>query len=198
MFACAGLTLADGLTELELWERVRGPRAVGRLASLPAIATGLLSALAVGAVFVLLVGTGETAHDNYRSQTGLSIPGATRLHLAPTTSAQFDQIYTVLRAHCSTLISLPALHSFNIWTGLPWPNAIGGGAQPYWKELSASQQQQTLTAARRSPRLCLIQDPTETADYGTVTQTPLIKYLQGSSFRVILSSPPYSVAVRRR
>jgi hypothetical protein len=192
LFACGALCLADAGTELELSERIRAVSVPWTRRAL----TGLFVAVAVGTGYLLLLNQMEATHGTYRSQVPVPIPGVSRLHLPTASAQQFGEMDRVLLSRCSTLISLPALYSFNNWTGLPWPNAIGG-AQPYWKELSSSQQRDTLRAAQRSPRLCVIRDLTQAESYGTVTRTPLVAYLEGPRFKTILDSPPYSIAVRR-
>lgn len=191
---CGALCLADGASELGVWNLAKAS-----LAPLTGGAvTGLFVALAVGTGFLLVVQPLQGAHDNYRSGPPLPIAGASRLHLSLPEVVMYDRITDVLRSRCSSVMSLPALYSFNLWSGLPTPSPIGG-AQPYWKELSGRQQSETLAAAKASPRLCVVRDLAEAGFYDAGSAppppSPLVSFLE-NDFKTVLVSGPYTVGVR--
>ncbi len=186
---CGAMCIADGWAELEAWDNA-GSRIPASL--LPAL--GL--ALAVGTTFLYIVQPVADNHDQYREGTALTVSGATRLHLSPAQGVPIDQAVKLVRARCRTLMTLPAMSSFNIWTGLPTPSPTIG-AQPYWRELTYGQQVTLLHAATQSDRLCVVRNDGVAATYGGAPlSSPIVNYLD-RDFRPIGQFPPYTVEVRR-
>jgi hypothetical protein len=190
---CGVICLADAWSELVAWNRERpalGPVAASGLSA-------LFIALAVGTTFEYVVQPLQTYHDAFRANTSLDVAGATRLRLPAPETAEFDQIVGALRGHCRTLISLPGLYSFNIWSGLPTPSPLTG--QPFWHLLSSAQQQTVLAAAKASPGLCELRNDVEAATYGEGApppRVPLVAYLE-DAFKPILQVGSYLVETRR-
>jgi hypothetical protein len=174
---CAAICLSDGAAEIVFWGQARGSDA---LLVVNAGLTALLVAVAIGTAYQAVVQPVQTYHDIYRANTTLPIVGANRLHLPQPVSAAFAQVVAQLRAQCRTLISLPGLYSFNLWSGLPAPSPLTG-EQPYWTLLSSDQQRTVLTAAKSSPTPCLLRSSTELAFYtagAALPRVPLVAYLE--------------------
>lgn len=105
--------------------------------------------------------------------------GATRLHLPALVAGDFEHAVAALRAHRRTVISLPGLYSFNLWSGLPTPSSLTG--QPFWPLLSSAQQLDALAAAKSSPGLCAVRNDVEAAAYGggaPPPRVPLVAYIE--------------------
>lgn len=199
---CGAICIADGASELSAWTGARStngkvaagsptrPAAVG-------VVSALVLALAVGTTFQLVVQPIQTWHDIYRANVPLTADGATQLRLPAPTASAIDQVVSTLRSRCRTLIGLPGLYSFDLWSGLPAPSPMTGG-QPYWKSLSLSQQQSVLEAARASPRLCVLRDDSDAAGYGPPPspQLPLISFIN-NDFKPVLAAGPYVVETRK-
>ena len=191
---CGAICLADAWSELVAWNR-------GRPSSSPVAASGLTAlfvALALGTTFEYIVQPLQSYHDTYRGGTPVVVHGASRLHLPPPLSGAFEQIVGTLRAHCRTVITLPGMYSFNLWSDLPAPSPMTG-AQPYWLSLSSTQQRAVLTAAKASPGLCLVRNDAEAETYtggGPVPRVPLVVYLE-DDFAPIVQTGPYAVETRR-
>jgi hypothetical protein len=188
---CGAICLADGWSELVAFGGVRN------LGSKVATGmTALFVLLAVGSTYHLVIQPMSNWRTTYRNSVALTIPGATHLRLPAVQAKSYENMVASLRAHCGTLMELPGLYSFNLWTGLPTPTALTG-EQPYWEFLSPAQQLQTLEAARSSPALCLIRDDVGAFYNGKPPPlVPLIWFLQ-KDFVPLSYYPPYHIELRR-
>ena len=192
LVVCGAICVADGEHELVGYARSRGG---GLVAS--RLMTAFVVALAVGTTFEYVVEPLQANRNLYRSYVALDIPGASRLHLATPEAAILDSITAMIRQRCSSLIGMPGLYSFDIWSGVPSPSPMTG-EQPWWKNLTAAQQRTLMRLAKASPRLCLIQNPTEAATYdaGGTIPTSSARRLVGAQFhtgargRALLPSKP--------
>ena len=191
---CGAVCVADGWAEFAAWTVSRTSAA--RLAR-PALGT-LLVALAVAFTAHHVEFELNWAHAQYNSGTSLRISGATWLRLPGPRTATYDQTVAALRAHCKTLMSLPGLYSFNLWTGLPTPSAMTG-EQPYWKTLSRSQQALVLRAAKSSPGLCLVRNDALADFYdggASPPRVPLVAFAE-DDFVPFAHFGPFVVETRR-
>ncbi len=189
---CGAICVADGWAVLEGCGAVH---AVGRVTARSAL-SAVAVALAVGTTFLYIIQPLAANHDQYRAQSPVDVGGVTRLHLPPSQSGPIDAVVGLVRSRCHSLLSLPGMWGFNIWTGLPTPTATVA-AQPYWRELSYAQQTSMLRAAESTPGLCVVRNVTLEAQYGGVTlSSPIARYLV-EAFRPIAQLPPYTVEVRR-
>lgn len=189
---CGAICLADGGFELVQWNRehpAHGPIAVAGVQA-------LFVALAVGAAFQLVVQPLQTYHDAYRAGSPVRIAGATRLHLPRPLANAFATAVSELRTHCRTVISLPGMYSFNVWSRLPTPSPLV--VEPFWAQLSSSQQRTVLVAAQASPDLCLVRNDVQALAWGghPPPRVPLVAYLE-DDFVPILRLGPYLVETRR-
>jgi hypothetical protein len=188
---CGAICVADGWTQLAAWNVARAP---GNPVGPPLVALGV--ALALGMTYQGIVQPLQTYHDQYRASLGLQLRGLTRLHVNPAEASAIDHVVALVRSRCHTLISLPGMYSFNIWTGLDTPSPLTG-QQPYWLSLTYGQQTGLLRAAEASPGLCLIRNDTLAQSYGGLpTNSPIVNYLVGD-FVPIGTFAPYTVEVRR-
>jgi hypothetical protein len=187
---CGAICIADGWAALVAWEAKTG----GRIAA--SLLPGIGVALAVGTTFLYILQPAAANRSHYRDGAALTVAGATRLHLNPAQAGSIDRVVALVRSRCRTLISLPAMSSFNVWTGLPTPSPTIG-AQPYWRELTYGQQVSLLHAAVSSDRLCLVRNDSLVAIYGGAPQSsPIVNYLE-RDFHPIAQFSPYTVEVRR-
>ena len=191
---CGAMCLADGGYELVQWSREHPGRGSLAAAGVPAV----FLALAVGTTFQEIVQPFQTNHDAYRAGIPLRLAGATRVHVAPPLAHAFASAVSTLRARCRTVISLPGMYSFNLWSGLPSPTPLGV-AEPLWSELSSTQQQAVLRAARASADLCLMRNDLNARSWNggaLPPHVPLVAYLE-DDFVPIVQLGPYVVEARR-
>jgi hypothetical protein len=191
---CGAVCFADGWRDLEVWGEARGTvdgRRAPRIV-MSAVAAGLAVALA----FQYVVRPIETAGDTYASYPHLPIAGATRMHLPPNQVATFSQINALLRSRCRSLITLPGLLSFNLWSGLPAPSGLT--AEPFWHLLSRSQELSALASAKAAPGLCAVRNDAQAAGWNGGTpppQLPLVAFIE-HDFTPIAQYEGYVVGVR--
>ena len=192
---CGAVCLADGAAELVAWNTTR--RFSGQIAATSM--TALFVALAIGTTFEYVVQPLSAIHDGYSSTTPLAINGASRLRVSAPAADMFAAMVTSLRANCRTLMELPGLYSFNLWTDLPTPSPLNG-AQPYWSLLSAAQQRTVLAAAKASPGLCLVRNDPLATSYSHVgaapPRVPLVAYLE-DNFKPLARYGDYVVEIRK-
>jgi hypothetical protein len=187
---CGAICVADGWALLAAW----GPRASSNPVGAPLVALGV--ALALGTTYQYIVQPLQASHDGYRASIALQVPSAARLHLNPAQASAIDRVVALVRSRCHTLISLPGMYSFNIWTGLPTPSPLTG-EQPYWLVLTYGQQTKVLEAAVASRGLCAVRNDSLAAAYGGAPlASPLVNYID-RDFVPIGEFAPYTVEVRR-
>ncbi len=189
---CGVMCLGDAAVEVVAVGRE------GRGALTSSTVSGVLLAVAVGAVFQLVVQPVQEHRDEYRSYVPLRIAGATHVRLPAPTAAAYSQIVGLVRSRCHTLATLPGMYSFNIWSRLPSPSPLT--AQPFWHLLSDSQQRQVLASARLSPGLCLIRYDAGANAYQSTgappPRVPLVAFYE-DNFTPLAQIGPYLIATRK-
>jgi hypothetical protein len=192
---CGAVCFADGWSDLE----ASGAReAVAGLSSRRTVMAAFAAILAAGLVLGYVVRPMKTWSNTYSANPRLPIAGASDLHLPAQQVATFAHITTLLRARCHSLLTLPGLLSFNLWSGLPAPSGLT--AQPFWHLLSTEQQRTALASAKAAPGLCLVRNDHVAAKWGNGSpppQVPLVVFME-RDFAPIARYDGYVVAVRRR
>ncbi len=192
---CGAICFADGWSDLEAW---------GSAQSIPdgalaprTVMVALATALAVAFSFQYVERPMEFWGDAYATNPSLRIAGATRLHLPAARASALEQITALLRARCRSVITLPGLLSFNLWSGLPAPSGLT--AEPFWHLLSASQELAALASARAATGLCAVRNDELAASWDNgkpPPQTPLVRFID-EEFTPIAQYEGYVVSVRR-
>lgn len=189
---CGAICLADGWSELTAWASAREHSASVASAAL----TGLAVAFALWCTFQLIVQPLSAVRSGYRTGAPLQIPGATLLHLPRYQVLSIESTVATVQERCETLMSLPGLYSFNLWSRLPTPSPTTG-EQPWWWLLSSDQERSVLAAAKASPELCVIRDDSLAGYQGQPPpRVPLVAYID-DDFKPIAKYSPYVVEVRR-
>jgi hypothetical protein len=177
LLVCGAVCFADGWADLEAWGANRDPFDGLRVPR--TVMTATATALVVALAFAYVVRPLESWGNTYSGNSALPIPSATRLHLPASQVATFTQIVAVLQAHCDSLITLPGLLSFNLWSGLPAPSGLT--AEPFWSLLSHTQERSALASAKAAPGLCAVHNEqlAENWDGGTPPpSTPLVSFIE--------------------
>jgi hypothetical protein len=161
-----------------------------------------LGALAAGALLFLTATTvarrGSDLHDLYASSPRLGLPGAARLHAPPDQVAADRSVVLQLRRRCSALITLPGMHSFDLWSGIEAPS--GFNTTHWWSLLTREQQLETVERARTRPRVCVLRND-EMVDWWSrhapapSRRSPLVRYID-DDFRPTFSAGPYRLLER--
>jgi hypothetical protein len=191
---CGALCFADGIRELR------------RCASTPRWQLGArIIPVAVIALVVLLAGTRVFSEQfrNARGAYALEVPLTARgvsgiRELRPVAQAMDAVVRAVGRRRCTALMEFPGQYSFNLWSGVDTPIPMTG-EQSYWFTLDPDQQLRVLRAAERTPRMCLITDPSELPFYtqqAPVPRVPLMSYLQ-HDFRPVAAFGDWQLEVPR-
>jgi hypothetical protein len=193
--ACGAICLSDGWSELVAWAGNREAATHPFVRNLGPTIGAVMAALAAVTVFEQVLQTTQSHNAPYRDGVALRAAGGDHLHLPAGTAASLNVIVADATANCKTLWSLPGMYSFNLWTELPTPTTYTGGDE-YWLALSQAQQRQTLAAARKSNKLCLVLDTTQLADYGGASSTiPLISFMD-YDFHILVIDSPYVLLAR--
>jgi len=119
----------------------------------------------------------DEARAAYDGGVSLGLPGAEDLHLSPEEVERYRRITKAIDADCNSLLMLPGMNSFYLWSGIEPPtgyNATG------WMTLFDDAHQEHVIAATRSIRgLCLLRNQpiAESWSGGPVPAGPLVDYL---------------------
>jgi len=191
---CGAVCLADGWSDLEAWSAASASLS---LHIARRIMVAFAATLAVVLALAYVVRPMLSSQKTYDANPRLPIAGASRLHLPATQVATFTHITTLLRAHCKSVITLPGMLSFNLWSGLPAPSGLT--AEPFWHLLSHAQEQSALASARASAGLCAVRNDGLAAFWDSgqpLPQVPLVRFIE-REFSPIAQYRGYVVSVRR-
>jgi hypothetical protein len=195
LLVCGAVCFADGWSDLETWGLARSTIDGARTPR--TIMVALATALAVALGFQYVVRPLEFWGDAYATNPSLGIAGATRLHLPAGRVATYTQITALLRAHCRSVITLPGMFSFNLWSGLPAPS--GMAAEQFWAVLSRGQERIALASAQAAPTLCAVRNNELAANWDggkPPPLVPLVRFIE-QDFTPIAEYEGYVVSVRR-
>jgi hypothetical protein len=133
----------------------------------------------------------------YRTDPAIPSSGSQRIHLRVAQVERISEVDAFLQRHCSTFFSLPGLNSFYFFAHQSPPSDLN--TTQWWNLLSPGQQAVVLAKLERTPRLCVIEEPTLTAfwDQGRpLRPTPLALYLR-HDFVHVRTVGPYELFLRR-
>lgn len=142
-----------------------------------AIAVAAAAILLVVLVNIQLRQPLNEARAGYDANVSLGLPGAENVHVSPEEAERYRQITKAIDADCNSLLMLPGMNSFYLWSGLEPPtgyNATG------WMTLFDDAHQEHVVEATRSIRgLCLLRNQplAEGWSGGEVPDGPLVSYL---------------------
>jgi hypothetical protein len=196
LIVCGAVCFADGWSDLEAWgvarstiDGVRAPRT---------IMVVLAATLALALTFAYVARPLQSSHNAYAANPTLQIAGATRLRLPVAQASAFTDITKLLKQRCLSVITLPGLLSFNLWSGLPAPSGLT--AEPFWHLLSSAQERTALARARASRGLCAVRNDQQAAfwDNGKPPpQVPLVRFIEQGFTPIARYRGGYVVSVRR-
>lgn len=112
MLPVAVVCAADAVAAIRREPDVTSDRA---LRAIGVTATLALMALLAG----ISIARGSAAVSEYRSRSPLNLPGAARIRLDHDSAAELQWLVANLRAHSTAFVSLPALNSLHLWSGIP-------------------------------------------------------------------------------
>lgn len=190
---CGAICFADGWNDVKTW------KAAHTTSRVPAsiLITALVTFLTATFVMNFVVWPIERWQAIYSENPGLAIAGASDLHLPSYQDFAFESINSLLRSRCRSVITMPALLSFNLFSGLPAPSGLWAG--PFWHMLSPVQQASVLKRAQATPGLCLVRDNLQAdnwdANGAPPPHTPLVNYLE-NDFTPIARFQQYIVEVK--
>jgi hypothetical protein len=116
-----------------------------------------------------------------RTSDPLGLPGAGALRLPGYFTSALRVLAQNASVHADLLFSLPGLHSFHLWTGVPAPTSTN--ATHWFTLLSPAQQDAIQARLAAAPRSCVI---VETHNYeflvrtGIATESPLTVWLKAN------------------
>jgi len=144
----AAIVLADGL---DLIEREKSS------VHLPQWSVALArSTVLVLAVFLFLsVGTDAvTRYRRWQTSQPLDLPGAHWLRLPPDETARLRDTVSLLDQNCETVLTIPGLYSFTLWSGVPAADDKRFNSWPFlWPDEVENKE---LPKLRQSDRGCVL------------------------------------------
>ena len=178
---------ARGLARVLTGDRER--RALGAVAAVAAAVTMLVL------VNIQLRQPLNAYRAAYDGSTPLDLPGAEDVRLSPEEAELYRRVSRAIDANCSSLLMLPGMNSFYLWTELEPPtgyNATG------WTTLFDDAHQERVIDETSSIRgLCLLENEGLAAGWsgGTIPDGPLVAYLH-QGFRPIATIDAYRLLRR--
>lgn len=106
------------------------------------------------------------------------LKGAGWLHLPEKQATQFQGITRSVRANCKVLFSLPGMASFNLWSGVPTPNAWN--VSTWMDGITRDRQAEILHILKSNPQSCAIVNHKIVGMWEggpTAERSPLAQYL---------------------
>lgn len=142
------------------------------------------AALACGVVTLVWLVNAQLREplDEYRAardgSVALDLPGAEDVRLGPEEVRTFQRVSHAIEANCETLLMLPGMNSFYIWTGLEPPTGYNATA---WTTLFDEAHQQRVIDATASVRgLCVLENKEMAGGWsgGAIPDVPLVHYMR--------------------
>jgi hypothetical protein len=138
------------------------------------------------------------ARRNYESFSALNFPGARFVRVEPKKAGVLRAIVTRINSSCRTLVTLPGLFSFHLWTGKPSPPGLD---QQVWMSLLDTATQDSLVhEIARDPDACVVyqRDAADLWSFGAdVSHKPLVRFID-ENFHTVIEGYGYRLMMRRQ
>jgi hypothetical protein len=137
----------------------------------------------------------KTARATYESRVALDLPGSARIHLSPEEVDLFRSITAEIDRNCDSMLQLPGMGNFYIWSEQEPPTGYVATA---WPTLFDDAHQEKVVEQTRSIRgLCLLRNVgiAEGWSAGPVPDGPLVSYLE-EGFELIVNIEGYELLKR--
>jgi hypothetical protein len=122
----SAVLLADGMNGLAR-EIDRGT--LSRWAGLVAGSIGIALSICL---FTVVGGSALMRMEQWRSSQPVNLQGSQWLRLRPVEAARLTSMVTALAQNCRTVLMLPGLYSFSIWSGVPPLEQRRINGWPFW------------------------------------------------------------------
>jgi hypothetical protein len=159
-------------------------------------ASRILAPVALCMMMALLAMSLVKSRAHYLSLDPLELPGAAGLRLPEEDVRAFRELAAGARNSCSYLFEIPAMPSFNLWTGLPGPTGL-----PFANVITGlpdSEQRVLIQSLESNPRSCIVYSP-EMVTFWThnanVSARPIMQVLQ-RDYHTVLESQGNRLMVR--
>ena len=128
----------------------------------------------------------------------IRLPGATSVRAAPAEADTLQAVVRQLRRRSSTLITLPGMHSFDLWSGVAAPTT--DNTTHWWSLLSSRQQREAVVRARAAPAPCVLRNDALVAFWARPSppspRSPLMRFI-ADDFAPTVRVGPYQLLERR-
>ena len=181
----------DGLRQFQTWAASRQSRSVAMVAAWLAPA-----ALIVNIPFALLFG--YLAASAYASGQPLGLRGTELMRLPPAQASALQAVAKAVDQNCTSLITLPRMSSWNIWTGLPGNSRLETGDGIWIFSLDALQQESIVAQIRDKSGLCVVRNQA-VIDFLSgerpVPRRPLVEFID-TAFTSVAKFGDYELLIR--
>jgi hypothetical protein len=137
----------------------------------------------------------RTSRAFYESRVPLGLPGSGRIHLAPEEVDRYRAITGAIKSNCASLLELPGLGNFYIWSEQEPPTGYVATAWPTL--FDDAHQERVVEQTRSIDDLCLLRYTSLAEGWsgGPVPKGPLVTYLE-EGFQPIFSREGYELLRR--
>ncbi len=147
------------------------------------------AALAASAAILIYGGWAlASSREIYFSKSPLNLPGAARLHLPENEVRDLQTMVAATARSCTFLVTVPAMLSFNEWTGLPSVSGL-----PFATWVSAyddTAQARIIEQLSTAPRPCVIENPSMISFWtheGDVSGRPITLYTRRKLHEILVA-----------
>jgi hypothetical protein len=189
----AGICVYDGWGQIARWARARE----GWAAVMVRWLSPVMALAAVGLIACSVVLPLQGERDRFRDGKALSLPGSSRIRLAPEQADTLLWVSQEIGQHCKTFISLPGMNSFYFWTRQEPATMLNVGTWMYL--FPPAMQDRVLERIRGVDGLCVLRNDNLLAIWARgrpLPDTALLRYLTGG-FVPLEERGGYQILVRR-
>jgi hypothetical protein len=160
---------------------VRQLRLAGARRSVPIQLTGWVPRGALGFNVLVFLLFALTATAGFESGTALGLPGADAVRVSDRQAGELRPLVAAIDRDCSSLISLPAMNSLDLWSGEYPPPELR--SEIWWLTIDREHQQALVQQLQGQPRLCVVRNQSMIrfwAEGRPVPDGPLLRFIDSS------------------
>jgi len=130
------------------------------------------------------------------STVALHLPGSNRMHLRRRRAMALQQLVSEARRSCTSLVTVPGMYSFNLWTDLPYPDQLT--SENWMESLTDLEDTEIRRELSHEDHACVIYNPKMASmwNYGDdLSSSPLLQFIK-QQFPMVMTANDYQLMRR--